>query len=196
MATPFAAPWCPFMTPFGDVKPTLNTDGGFVDPFFLPLPPPPPLPPASPSPPPPPFATPFRFDPRAPSPFLPARRLIHRIRSATSLTPFAGSVAAILMYLHRLLYSSAPYVSMPRSSTACSSADHCASYRFVPVVPACDPDATASAAASPSISTGDRSDRSIVARLGTPVASTDAAFAGGAIAPPFISAPPPSRPWW
>merc|ERR1719478_1697479 len=132
------------MTPFGDVKPTLNTDGGFVDPFFLPLPPPPP------------FATPFRFDPRAPSPFLPARRLIHRIRSATSLTPFAGSVAAILMYLHRLLYSSAPYVSMPRSSTACSSADHCASYRFVPVVPACDPDATASAAASPSIRpTGD-----------------------------------------
>ena len=137
----------------GDASPTLNTEGGRVDPFFFPFVPPPP--------PPPPFALSsasgelaFRFDPRAspfPPLFFPSRLFIHRMRSATSRTPFAGSVAAILMYLHRLAYASAPYVSIPRSSTACSSLDHCASYRFVPVVPACEPDLTASAAAASSI---------------------------------------------
>ena len=137
----------------GDASPTLNTEGGRVDPFFFPFVPPPP--------PPPPFALSsasgelaFRFDPRAspfPPLFFPSRLFIHRMRSATSRTPFAGSVAAILMYLHRLAYASDPYVSIPRSSTACSSLDHCASYRFVPVVPACEPDLTASAAAASSI---------------------------------------------
>mmetsp|Transcript_6237 Transcript_6237/g.24103 ORF Transcript_6237/g.24103 Transcript_6237/m.24103 type:complete len:229 (-) Transcript_6237:197-883(-) len=94
---------------------------------------------------------------------------------------------------------------MPRSSTACSSADHCASYRFVPAVPACEPDATASAAASPSMDgTCDRSmDGSDVGS-----AALTYAFAGGAIAiaPPFIAPPlwipfisagePPLRSWW
>mmetsp|Transcript_13984 Transcript_13984/g.38253 ORF Transcript_13984/g.38253 Transcript_13984/m.38253 type:complete len:254 (-) Transcript_13984:161-922(-) len=96
------------------------------------------------------------------------------MRSATSRTPFAGSVAAILMYLHRLAYLSAPYVSIPRSSTACSSLDHCASYRFVPVVPACEPDLTASAAAASSILVPTRLFPSFASTLTLPLMTSDA----------------------
>jgi hypothetical protein len=78
-----------------------NTDGGRRDPdapaFALFSPPPlcrPPLFWRFPD------AFPLPFPPLAPFPL----RRIHRTRSATSRTPFAGSSAAILMYLHRLVY--------------------------------------------------------------------------------------------